>query len=277
MSPPLISVALPDSLFSDEDSLRGKTIKAGELARAAAIFGVERIYIYRDELGNYERDYETAKLLFEYLETPQYLRKKLIPKKSDLEYAGLLPPLRIPHHLKESKTSEGEIREAVLTLQNGELFADVGSKEPARYEGKGQAGQRVTVVIVSLNPFKAKETPKPRDAYWGYEIRRAPNLARFLRSANFDFIILTSRLGQNISERWAELGSRAKAAERIILCFGSPDSGIDKILKHVNAAVQDFPKAMYLNFFPFQKVATVRLEEAVLGCLSITNLAAHNQ
>jgi predicted SPOUT superfamily RNA methylase MTH1 len=130
-------------------------------------------------------------------------------------------------------------------------------------------------VIGSLNPFKAKETPKPSDTYWGYEIRRAPNLARFLRSANFDLIILTSRLGENISQRWAELGSRAKAAERIILCFGSPDSGIDKILKHVNSSVQDFPKAMYLNYFAFQRVATIRLEEAVLGCLSIMNLVMY--
>jgi methyltransferase len=270
-----VSIAIPDSLFADEDTLRGKTIKAGQIARAASIFGIERIYIYRDETKNYERDYETAKEIFQYLETPQYLRKRLIGKKSDLEYVGVLPPLKIPHHMKDVKVNPGDTREAVLTIQHGELLADIGSKELARYEGHGQAGKRVTVQIISTNPVAARQANPPADTYWGYEVRRAPSLARFLRSANFDLVILTSRLGESILQKWAELGSRTRSAERVILCFGSPEVGIDKILKQENASVKDFPKSMYLNYFPFQKVATVRLEEAILGCLTMTNLTAH--
>lgn len=268
----LVSIAIPDSLFADEDTVRGKTIKAGQIARAVSIVGIERIYLYRDETKNYEKDYEIAKEIFQYLETPQYLRRRLISKKSDLEYVGLLPPLKIPHHMREAKVNLGETREAVLTIQNGELLADVGSKELARYEGHGQAGRRVTVQIVSMNPVGAKETSPPEDSYWGYEVRRAPSLARFLRSANFDLVILTSRLGESIVKEWAELGSRTRSAERIVMCFGSPEAGIDEILKQENASVKDFPKAMHLNYFPFQKVATVRLEEAILGCLSIMNV-----
>jgi methyltransferase len=272
-SSPQISIAIPDSLFSDEDTLRGKTIKAGQIARAVSIFGIERIYIYRDESKNYYRDYETAKQIFQYAETPQYLRKRLISKKADLEYVGLLPPLKIPHHLKESKVTVGETREAYLTIQNGELRADVGSKELAAYDGKGQTGQRVTVKILSDNPIRAVQTQAPENTYWGYEVRRAPNLARFLRSASFEVVILTSRLGENIVQKWQELLSRSRQAERILLCFGSPEAGVDKMLRQDNASLSDFPKAMYLNFFPFQNVATVRLEEAILGCLSIMNIA----
>jgi predicted SPOUT superfamily RNA methylase MTH1 len=274
---PLISIAIPDSLFADEDTLRGKTIKAGHIARAVSIFGIERIYIYRDQTKNYDREYETAKQIFQYAETPQYLRRQLISKKSDLEYVGLLPPLKIPHHMKESKVVVGEAREAVLTLQNGELRADVGSKELATYEGKGQSGQRVTVKIISEKPIKALQIQAPEDTYWGYEVRRAPNLARFLRSAAFELVILTSRLGENILQKWPELSSRSQSAERTLLCFGSPEAGVDKMLRQDNASVGDFPKAMYLNFFPFQKVATVRLEEAVIGCLSIMNLVSRLQ
>lgn len=269
----LVSIAIPDSLFSDDDTLRGRTVKAGEIVRASAIFGVERIYIYRDASSNYDREYETARSLFEYAETPQYLRRRLIGRKSDLEFAGLLPPLRIPHHLKESKVQLGEIREGVLLLQNGELCVEVGAKESAKYQGHGQSGQRVTVKIESLNPIKATQVPRPEDAYWGYEVRRAPNIARFLRSANFELIILTSRLGESVITRWQELSSRFSSASRSLVCFGSPEQGIDKMLKQDNSSLADFPKAMYLNTFPFQQVATVRLEEAILGTLSILNVA----
>ena len=269
---PIFSVAIPDSLFSDEDTLRGKTIKAGQIARAAAIFGIERIYIYRDASRNFDRDYETAKEIFEYMETPQYLRKRLISRKSELEYAGILPPLKIPHHLKESKIVQGDVREAVLFMQNGKLVADVGLREPASFDGHGQPGQRFTVEIVSKEPLTARIAKPPQDVFWGYEVRRAPSLARFLRSSSFQLVILTSRLGQNIAESWEELKSRSKTAERALLCFGSPEAGVDFMLKQDHVTVRDFPKTMYLNFFPFQNVATVRLEEAIIGCLSITNL-----
>lgn len=269
---PIFSIAVPDSLFSDEDTLRGKTVKAGQIARACAIFGVERIYIYRDASRNFDRDYETAKEIFEYMETPQYLRRRLISRKSELEYAGILPPLKIPHHIKESKIVQGDVREAVLFMQNGKLVAEVGLREPAIFNGHGQPGQRITVEIVSSEPLTAKTANPPQDVYWGFEVRRAPSLARFLRSSSFQFLILTSRLGQNIAENWEELKSRSSAADRALLCFGSPEAGVDFMLKQDHATVRDFPKAVYLNFFPFQNVATVRLEEAIIGCLSIVNL-----
>lgn len=269
----LTSIAIPDSLFSDEDTLRGRTIKAGEIVRASAIFGVERIYIYRDSSSNFDREYETARSLFEYAETPQYLRRRLIGKKSDLEFAGLLPPLKIPHHLKESRLQLGEVREGVLVLQNGELRVEVGAKESAAYQGHGQSNQRVTVRIDSLSPIKAVQVPRPENTYWGYEVRRAPSIARFLRSANFELVILTSRLGESISTKWQELSSRVSNAERTLVCFGSPDQGIATMVKQDNSTIADFPKAMYLNTFPFQQVATVRLEEAILGTLSILNVA----
>ena len=271
--PHLISIAVPDSLFIDEESLRGKTAKAGQIARAAAIFGVERIYIYRDASMNYDREYETARQIFEYAETPQYLRRRLIGKKSELEFAGVLPPLKIPHHMKDARVREGEIREAVLLMQSGELRADVGAKESAIFEGRGQAGQRVTVEIQSTNPIKAKQRARPEDTYWGYEVRRAPSLARFLRSASFDLTILTSRLGDALVDKWSELYSRSSTATRTLMCFGSPDAGVDKMLKQDHTSLSDFPTAMHLNLFPFQQVATVRLEEAVLGALSILNVA----
>ncbi|MGI0090098.1 MAG: putative RNA uridine N3 methyltransferase, partial [Nitrososphaerales archaeon] len=171
----MISIAIPDSMFLDDDSLREKTVKVGEIARSAAIFGVERIYIYRDGLRNYDTDYETAKMIFQYAETPQYLRRSLLGKRKQLEFVGLLAPLRTPHHLKEAQPKIDEIRDAVIFMQNGELVADIGAKEFAKYESRGQEGQRVTIRVRSLTPLSVELAQKPEGTYWGYEVRRAPS------------------------------------------------------------------------------------------------------
>ncbi len=58
------------------------------------------------------------------------------------------------------------------------------------------------------------------------------------------------------------------------MCFGSPDSGVDVMLSQDSASFEDFfPKSFVLNTFPSQNVGTVRLEEAILGSLSILNIA----
>ncbi len=268
----MISIAIPDSMFLEDDIPREKTVKVGLIARYAAIFGVERIYIYRDNTRGADADYETAKIIFEYAETPQYLRKRLYGKRKELEFAGILPPLRIPSHLKEYSVEANEVREAVVVLQNGELMADVGARELAMLDGRGQEGQRVTVRVTSIEPLIVRAEPRPSAEYWGYEIRRAPSLARFLKSSNFELVLLTSRLGVGVDTIWKQFCEKCAAAPRILICFGSPDAGIDKILKQEKAKVSDFT-SLYLNTFPHQNVETVRLEEAILGTLSIVNLA----
>ena len=268
----LISIAIPDSMFIEDDTLREKTVKVGLIARSAAIFGVERVYIYRDTSRNGDNDYEIAKIVFEYAETPQYLRKRIYGKRKELENAGLLPPLRIPSHLKEYSVEPNELREGVVVLQNGELMADIGARSLSMIEGRVHDGQRVTVRVTSIEPLSSRLVDRPSEVYWGYEIRRAPSLARFLRDSNFELLILTSRLGIQVDAIWKELCRKVSSAPRILVCFGSPDAGIDKILKEEKSKVSDFP-SVYLNTFPSQQVETVRLEEAILGTLSILNLA----
>ncbi len=269
----MICIAIPDSSFVDEDSLRGKTIKSGYIARAASVFGVERIYIYRDPSGNFDRDYDIARAVLEYAETPQYLRKRLVRKRSDLEFVGLLPPLKIPHHQKSPEIALREIREAALVEQNNQLMADVGARELADFEGKGQAGKRVTVEVSSISPLKVESSSKPHTVYWGYEVRRAPTLGRFLRGADFDFIILTSRLGKPLNQFLHEFEEKVKGAKKVIVCFGSPDKGIPELFKLEHASEADLRNALMINAFPHQNTETVRLEEAIFGFLGILNLS----
>ena len=55
--------------------------------------------------------------LLEYLDTPQYLRKKIYPKLESLKYVGKLHPIRSPHHKDKNSVNNirnGEVRVGIL-------------------------------------------------------------------------------------------------------------------------------------------------------------------
>ena len=94
-----VSIAIPVSIISDVPHLREKTSKVGLVGRAAAIFRVNEIIVYPDNPRvNQAADMDLIATLLAYMDTPQYLRKKLFTLKRELRYAGVLPPLRTPHH-----------------------------------------------------------------------------------------------------------------------------------------------------------------------------------
>jgi predicted SPOUT superfamily RNA methylase MTH1 len=53
-----------------------------------------------------------------------------------------------------------------------------------------------------------------------------------------------------------------------LVVFGSPEKGVHEIL---GGKMKNIQNAKTLNFFPNQATETVRLEEAILGTLSIIN------
>jgi hypothetical protein len=63
-----------------------------------------------------------------------------------------------------------------------------------------------------------------------------------------------------------------KAAEAVLVAFGSPKSGLREILQHEKL---DPTHAFdyFVNMIPNQQTATVRTEEAILVSLGILNLA----
>ena len=117
MIKPKISIAIPASIISDTPHLREKTAKIGLIARAAAIFRINQIILYPDNpKQDQHKDLQLIALLLNYLETPQYLRKTLYKIDPDLQYAGILPPLRTPNHPLSGKTKHqkiGEYREGI--------------------------------------------------------------------------------------------------------------------------------------------------------------------
>ena len=116
-----LAIAIPASVISDTPHLREKTSKIGLIGRAAAIFRVDEIIVYPDNpKANQVRDLDFISLLLNYLETPQYLRKRLFKLEPSLQFAGILPPLRTPHHPVSGKTRDlkvGEYREGLVLSQ----------------------------------------------------------------------------------------------------------------------------------------------------------------
>ena len=122
-----VSIAIPASVISDTPHLREKTGKIGLIAASAAIFRIQEIIVYPDNAKvDQRRDFEFIALLLNYLETPQYLRKSLFKLDPDLQYAGILPPLRTPHHPVSGKTKHlkvGEYREGLVLSEVKEGLA----------------------------------------------------------------------------------------------------------------------------------------------------------
>ncbi len=279
MIAPQLWVAIPDSLVSDSYHLREKTSKLGMIGRACSIFGVSRIYIYKDLSGNYEEDGETIKTILEYMETPQYLRKRLFKQLKALTYAGLLPPLRTPHHKLEIPLSDvkvGDLREGVAIKSGDRILVDVGLSSLIPLEGMVKNGERLTVIFTSKHPDLRCRVAKKEEIkdYWGYEVRSAPSLGKLVKSIKSDLIIFTSKKGRIITELWSELIDEVKRANSILLIFGSPKRGVFEILSDENMNPMQISKFI-INTMPDQKTATVRTEEALLASLAIFNLAIH--
>ena len=263
-----IAIALPDTVLEDKESLREKTVKLGFIARACAIFGVDVIEVFRDPKVTGEE--RTVRKVLEYLETPQYLRKRLFPLDEELRYAGMLPPLRIPSHKAKipfDRLTTGEVREGVV---NAAGTVDIGLDVAPRLRQRSLAGRRVTVKVTSLAPPEVDLIPKEEaGSYWGYAVERK-SLMEVLSDARFGLKVATSRLGIPMVDEFGRLGPSLRRVDGVKLIFGSPSRGLFDVVG------QDLPRKVdyVVNFFPEQHVETVRTEEAVLVSLGVVSLLA---
>jgi len=213
------------------------------------------------------------KKVLEYLETPQYLRKRLFPLSEDLRYAGLLPPLRIPSHKAKvplGRLQAGELREAVV-LADG-LSADAGLDVPVTLRRREPPQRRVTLKITSVSPSGVEATPVDRrdvKAYWGYTVDIS-GTAALLADPTFPLKVATSRLGDPIARVARSLRIDLQGSGAVMLLFGSPSRGLfETVGKDLRSRV-----GYVVNLFPEQNVATARSEEAILSALYLVGLLA---
>lgn len=132
-----LHIAIPASFVADIPQYRDKTAAVGLISRAAAIFRVDGVIVYNDPNGT-EDDASFIQLILRYMNTPQYLRKKLFPLSPSLRYAGILHPLRTPNHPLKNKKEDlivGDVRDGLVVRSTREyLDVDVGVKEFLRVE-----------------------------------------------------------------------------------------------------------------------------------------------
>ena len=271
-----IYIAIPDSSLLDEQTKRDKSIKASQIAKACSIFRVKRIYQYHDISFKYENDdLNLLKTILCYLDTPQYLRKVLYPRMKILEYAGILPPIKSPHHkgredIKNVKV--GDVRVGVIANDKRNLYVDVGLGSLVPFEGSGYKGKKVNVLFTSAYPnLRGREAiEKELDkTYWGYDVKVVSNLAKLLESTRNAEILITYREGPFFRTKEDKFLTKMNYAKNLLVVFGSPKKGVEEILAEEGSNIRYYN--FVVNMFPFQGTATVRLEEAIYGTLAILN------
>jgi len=273
--PQCLSVALPATFTRDVPHLREKTGRSGLIARSLAIFRVDEVVIFNDETdGSSESEGRLFEKLLAYQETPQYLRKARFKQDPDLQFSGILPPLRMPSHPSVAEPRVGEIREGLVTESGLPSIVNAGFKAPVEVSSKLRLFERVTIRMTRISPQLQGEIVEPTrlPIYWGFKVTRTNlSLGRLIRSRNQDLTISTSRRGKVVREALNDLTLRWKSSRRPLIVFGSPSQGVPEILAKEGAGLEgviDFN----LNMIPNQGVETVRTEEAVLATMSILNL-----
>ncbi|GAB6056062.1 RNA-binding protein [Methanobacterium alkalithermotolerans] len=260
-----LSLFIPDSLTAETKDLKLKTYKVGLIARSAAIFRAKRVVIYKDDAdpdeANFIRDILT------YMDTPQYLRKKVFPIRKELKHVGILPPLRTPHH-PTGTPGEGDFRQG-LTLKRTKkgTFVDIGAEKPAFCKEQLTVNKVLSFKITKLGKEIIVDPDQPDDTYWGYEtLSTNKNLHQSLKLVKPEVVVATSRYGNPITSILDEVKSKVKKANHWAILFGGPYSGLPDYVSSQNLA--DFE----VNMVPSQGTQTIRTEEAVLSTLSIFNL-----
>lgn len=259
-----LSVFFPSSILSDVPSLAEKTFKVGQIARAASIFRVDQLVVYPEGQG-WRRDSRLIFDLLSYAEAPQYLRRRLFPLSPNLRYAGLIPPLRTPHH--PLGTSQVEYREGfVVKSGNGGSLVDIGLNDPVSCRERLKPNTRVT-----MHYEDGRWEPIPRNSvplYWGYTVALEERpLGKILAGRPSGMVIATSRTGDPISEKHREISDALKGGKSLALIFGSPREGLNEILKKEGASLPGLAD-MVVNIAPMQGTATIRTEEAIIITLA---------
>ncbi|KON31622.1 hypothetical protein AC478_02590 [miscellaneous Crenarchaeota group-1 archaeon SG8-32-3] len=275
-----LAIAVPASVISDTPHLREKTSKIGLIGRAAAVFRVDEIIVYPDKTGKDKQKNEAdlIALILAYLETPQYLRKRFFKLNPRLQYAGILPPLRTPHHplnRKAKKLMVGEYREGVTVSKSIEgVLVDIGVERPALIrETQWALGKRLTLQIVRADE-RVEVQAVSRDevpGYWGYIVTTENHsFGSLVKNGKFDLTIATSKIGTRFMDVAGDMAKRWKKSEYTLVAFGAPARGLHEIVEEEGAELNDIMDFV-VNMVPEQGTETVRTEEALFASLAVLN------
>ncbi|WP_132059729.1 putative RNA uridine N3 methyltransferase [Halorussus amylolyticus] len=291
-----VSVLVPSSLVREAEDKREATRKLGYVARAATIFRADRLGVFPDPDGEEKWGGGFVSTVLEYAATPPYLRKEVFGRRDELEYAGILPPLRGPSLTGSESEGSGSSRQGIVTEvgPEGRVRVNCGLQHPISLvvppKMAVEEGERVTVRISSRSPVRAKLVDEPRP---GFEVTRT-DLPAALDRDDAGVRIATSRHGVELTTgRLTELVGRT-AADGMTVVFGSPGRGLPEILDlppesvghawptdswgdeaDAKSEVESGAPGrfdLWLNAVPNQGSGVVRTEEAIVATLACLNL-----
>jgi len=272
------TVLVPSSLVREAPDQREATSKLGIVARAAAVFRVDRLVVFPDPLGDDgEWGGDFVATVLGYATTPPYLRKEVWGRRRELGFAGVLPPLRVLPRAGSGSDGSGSLRQGIVTEVGSDrrVRVNCGLQHPVSLlvpDGMSVAeGARVAVRVASRRPVRARLTAEPLP---GPTVERA-DLTTALDRSDAGLRVGTSRHGVPLTV--GRLGGLVDRVERdgFTVAFGAPGRGLPAMLGVEPTALGD-PDATgfdrWLNTMPDQGSETVRTEEATFATLAALTL-----
>jgi predicted SPOUT superfamily RNA methylase MTH1 len=272
-------VLVPSSLVREAEDKREATRKLGYVARAAAVFRADRLVVFPDRDGERRWGGGFVETILRYAATPPHLKTEAWGRRDELEYAGVLPPLRVSSRTGSGPKRPGSIQEGIVTEvgPDGRVRVNCGLQHPISLltpDGlRVEEGERVAIRISSREPVRARIVDEPLP---GFEVRRA-DLPDVLARPDAGVRIATSVHGTELSvDRLAALVGRIGDGD-LTVAFGAPGRGLPAIL---DVAVEEIAAGggesvdpdpgfdLWLNTIPRQGSETVRTEEAMFASLA---------
>ncbi|WP_458205805.1 putative RNA uridine N3 methyltransferase [Haladaptatus sp. NG-SE-30] len=277
-----VSILVPSSLVREAEDKREATRKIGYVARAATVFRADRLVVFPDTEGERKWGGGFVETVLKYAATPPYLRKEVFGKRDELEFAGVLPPLRAPSQTGSESEGSGSLRQGIVTEvgPEGRVRVNCGLQHPISLVVPSDMtvgdGERVTVRISSRRPVRAKLVDAPIP---GFTVRRM-DLSAALDRDDAGVRIATSRFGEELTvARLDELVARTDR-DGMTVAFGSPGRGLPEMFgidpERLPAVESGAPSRfdLWLNTVPNQGSEVVRTEEAMfasLACLTLNS------
>ncbi|WP_137288179.1 putative RNA uridine N3 methyltransferase [Natronorubrum halophilum] len=236
-----VSVLVPSSLTREAEDKREATRKLGYVARAATVFRADRLLIFADEEGEHGQfDGGFVETVLRYAATPPYLRNEAWGMRDELEYAGILPPLRAMSQTGSESDDSGSSRQGIVTEvgPEGRVRVNCGLQHPISLnvppKMEVEEGERVTVRISSRRPVRAKLVDEPLP---GLSVERT-DLSAALGREDAGVCIAASRFGEELTV--GRLKTLAGRTERdgMTVVFGAPERGLPDILGIEESAVE---------------------------------------
>jgi hypothetical protein len=274
------TVLVPSSLTREAEDKREATRKLGYVARAATVFRVDRLVVFPDDAGETGRfDGGFVHAVLAYAATPPYLRKEAWGRQDELEYVGVLPPLR-PVGQTGSGHRSGSSRQGIVTEvgADGRVRVNCGLQHPIALPVPSgmtvEEGERVAVRVSSREPLRARLLDEPLP---GLAVERA-DLSVALSRSDAGLRVAASRHGRQLT---VERLDGLNVDDGVTVVFGAPGRGLPRILDvdpdrlGVDTDDTDEPQGrfdLWLDTVPNQGSETVRTEEAAFVTLGALNL-----